>query len=321
MFTASDIAATAMQRTLKAAIHCSGIGLHSGRNITLRLEPAPADSGILFRRSDLPAAHADIPARYDRVVDTRLSTVIANDSGASVATIEHLMSALAGCGIDNAVVSVDGPEVPVMDGSSAPFVFLIECAGIAEQTAPRRVLRMLKTVTVEHDGKRVSLQPADASRYAVEIDFDSRAIARQRYTFDLTQAGFKSRIARARTFGFLHEVEALRKAGLARGGSLENAVVIDGDRVVNPEGLRFTDEFVRHKLLDSIGDLYLSGHRILGQFTGYRCGHDLNNRMLHALFADPSAYALEPALADSADSGSWALPAAALQRPALQAAG
>lgn len=304
MFDRSEAETTAMQRTLKAAIHCSGTGLHSGKPVTLRLEPAGVHEGIRFLRSDLPGS-APIFARYDRVVDTRLSTVVANGDGVSVATIEHLMAALAGCGVDNATVVLDGPEVPVMDGSSAPFVFLIECAGTVDQAAPRRMLRILKTVTVEAEGKRASLQPADASRFVIDIDFDSRAIARQRYAFSLTAAGFKNQIARARTFGFLHEVEALRKMGLARGGSLDNAVVIDGDRVMNPEGLRFADEFVRHKLLDSIGDLFLAGHRILGQYTGHRCGHELNNRMLHALFADPTAYALEPALTDAADSSSW----------------
>lgn len=291
------------QHTLKSAIDCTGVGLHSGRRVTMTLSPAAADTGIVFLRTDLPAERALIPARWDRVVDTRLCTVVANDKGGSVGTVEHLMAALRGCGVDNAVVELDGPEVPIMDGSSEPFIFLIECAGLVAQAAPRRHIRVLREVRVTDGAKMVSLAPSPVASFHVEIDFESAAIRRQEGVLRLTAPdSFKNEVCRARTFGFLHEVEAMRKAGLARGGSLENAVVINGDRVMNEGGLRYADEFVRHKILDAVGDLYMAGAPIVGHFHGIRPGHAMNNLLLRALFADSTAWRWEaeavPAWAD-----------------------
>jgi UDP-3-O-[3-hydroxymyristoyl] N-acetylglucosamine deacetylase len=218
---------------------------------------------------------------------------IAVDGGASVATIEHLMAALAGMGIDNCLVDIDGPEVPAMDGSAAPFVFLIDCAGIAEQAAPRQAIRVIAPVEVARGDARVTLEPAPAFSLSCAIDFASAAIARQDLSFDLDPAAFRAEIARARTFGFAADVERLRAAGLARGGSLENAVVIDGDRVLNPDGLRYSDEFVRHKILDAIGDFYLAGQPVLGHVRSVRGGHELNNLALRALFDRPEAWRCE----------------------------
>lgn len=281
------------QQTLKGAIHCTGTGLHSGARVSMTLRPAPAGSGVVFVRTDWRGADPEVPARWDAVVDTRLCTVVGNADGATVGTVEHLMAALAGCGIDNCRIELDGPEVPIMDGSAAPFVFLIECAGTAEQDAPRLALRVLRPVVVEEAGKSAALLPSDVPAYGMEIDFASAAVARQRGRVELLDGVFKREIARARTFGFLHEVEAMRKAGLARGGSLENAIVVSGDTVLNEGGLRFEDEFVRHKILDGIGDLYLAGAPILGRFHGVRSGHALNNRLLRALFADDAAWTWE----------------------------
>jgi len=284
------------QQTLKAPIDCTGIGLHSGAQVRMTLRPAAVDSGITFVRVDQPAEKAVIPARWDHVVDTRLCTVVGNAHGVVVGTTEHLMAALRGCGIDNLVVELDGAEVPVMDGSSAPFVFLVECAGVVAQDAPRRILRVLKEVRVEDGDKSVALMPAPVSSLRVEIDFASAAIRRQESTLRLADGAFKAEVSRARTFGFLHEVEAMRNAGLARGGSLDNAVVISGDRVMNEGGLRYDDEFVRHKILDAVGDLYMAGHVIVGHFQGMRPGHAMNNRLLRALFADPTAWRIEDAV-------------------------
>nr|MDP9196608.1 UDP-3-O-acyl-N-acetylglucosamine deacetylase [Pseudomonadota bacterium] len=252
---------------------------------------------ITFVRTDQPAATAVVPALWDRVTETRLCTVIANEHGVSVSTVEHLMAALRGCGIDNAVVEIDGPEVPIMDGSSAPFVFLIECAGIVDQDAPRRTIRILKEVTVRDGDKIATLSPAAESIFSCEISFESKVIGRQIGLVHLGEGRFRSDVSRARTFGFLHEVEYLRSIGLARGGSLDNAIVIDGDTILNEGQLRYPDEFVRHKILDSIGDLYLAGAPILGRFHAFRPGHALNSQLLRALFADRSAWT-----DDSADS-------------------
>jgi UDP-3-O-[3-hydroxymyristoyl] N-acetylglucosamine deacetylase len=283
---------------LSHSISCSGLGVHSGHPVQLTLNPAPIDSGIIFRRTDVTAEQrkigADrIEARYICVTDTRLGTTLSNEHGTTVATVEHVMAALAGLGVDNAEIVLDGPEVPIMDGSAAPFVFLVECAGLRAQAAKKRVLRVLKPVCVVEDGKRAEIVPADDFTIDVEIDFPSAAVRRQRLALSLGAPGiFKAELARARTFGFLHEVEALRQSGLARGGSLDNAVVIDGDVVLNEEGLRFADEFVRHKVLDAIGDLALAGHAIQGHFRGVRSGHALNNRLLRAFFATQDAYEL-----------------------------
>jgi UDP-3-O-[3-hydroxymyristoyl] N-acetylglucosamine deacetylase len=285
---AMDDEGIAQQRTLKTAIHCRGVALHSGARVAMTLCPAAPDTGIVFRRTDRDGA--DVAACWHNVAAQPLCTRIEDRNGASVSTIEHLMAALAGLEIDNAVVEIDGPEVPVMDGSAAPFVFLIECAGIVEQGAPRRAIRVLKPVRVGDGSKSAALTPDDGFRMSFAIDFDSDAISRQDISIAIDPDSFKAHISRARTFGFLHEVDQLRAAGLARGGSLDNAVVISGNEVLNREGLRYVDEFVRHKVLDALGDLYLAGAPIVGHFHGVRSGHALNQQLVRTLFADPSAW-------------------------------
>jgi len=277
------------QKTLKSPIGCSGIGLHSGTTIAMTLHPAEPDSGFVFRRTDI-AGGATIPVRWDRVVDTRMATTIANDDGIRVGTIEHLMAALAGCEVDNAIIELDGPEVPVMDGSAAPFVFLIECAGTVEQPRKRRAIEVLKPITVSDARRSISIEPGPVLEVSVEIQFDTPAISRQSYDARIVNGTFKSDIARARTFGFIEDVEALRRAGLALGGSLENAIVISDGRVVNEGGLRYVDEFVRHKALDCIGDLYLAGAPILGRVHAVCAGHTLHHSLLERLFADRGAW-------------------------------
>ena len=298
------------QRTLKTAINCSGIGLHTGAKVSMVLRPAPTNTGIVFRRTDLTGIDPVIPANWRHVTATMLCTTVGNQGGAAVMTIEHLMSALAGCGIDNVFVDIHGPEVPAMDGSAAPFVFLIECAGVSVQDAHRRAVRVLKTVRVEHENKSAELRPADGFRVSFEIEFDSSVIARQEQDIALDGHAFKTEVSRARTFGFLHEVEALHAAGFGKGGSLENAVVVDRDRVLNQDGLRYDDEFVRHKILDSIGDLYLAGHPIIGHYHGVLAGHMMTARLLKALFADESAWTFVPYGLD--DMAEEAAPAAAI---------
>ena len=281
------------QRTLKSAIGCSGVALHSGAKVSMSLSPAAPDTGIVFRRTDPVAGDPLIAARWDRVVDTRMCTTLGNKDGTTVGTVEHLMAALAGCGIDNAYVDLNGPEVPIMDGSAHPFVFLVECAGVVEQSAPRRVIRVKKAVTLSEGDKFACLVPAGGFSVSFEIDFDSAIISRQTFAMALTDGAFKKEVARARTFGFMHEVEQLRAAGLARGGSLDNAVVISGDKILNEGGLRYDDEFVRHKILDAVGDLYLAGAPIVGGFHAVCSGHGTNNRLLHRLFADETAWSLD----------------------------
>jgi UDP-3-O-[3-hydroxymyristoyl] N-acetylglucosamine deacetylase len=283
-----DEFATAPQKTLKSAIHCRGVALHSGTRVAMTLHPAAPDTGILFRRTD--RAGAEIRAHWQNAVEQPLCTRLDNGEGLSIATIEHLMAALAGLEVDNAIIEIDGPEVPVMDGSAAPFVFLIECAGVIEQDTPRRVIKVLKPVSVSEAGKSASLAPDDGFSMSFAIDFASGAISRQDITIAVDPESFKTDISRARTFGFLHELDQMRAAGLARGGSLDNAVVINGDQVLNREGLRYVDEFVRHKVLDALGDLYLAGAPIIGHFRGERSGHSLNRRLLETLFADSSAW-------------------------------
>lgn len=278
------------QKTLKGPISCVGVGLHSGVKVPMTLRPAEADTGVRFRRVDLAGGGALVPARWDHVVETRLCTTIGNAEGVTIATVEHLMAALAGCGIDNAEIEVNGPEVPVMDGSSEPFVFLIECAGILDLGVPKRAIRVLKPISAEADGRSAVLLPSEGFEIDCEIDFDSVAVSRQAISLGLVNGTFKKELARARTFGFLHEVEQLWAAGLARGGSLKNAVVVSGDKVLNREGLRYEDEFVRHKALDAVGDLYLAGAPIIGRFRGLCSGHHLNNMLLHALFANSEAW-------------------------------
>lgn len=280
------------QRTLKSSIGCSGIGLHSGSRVCMTLHPAEVNTGIRFRRTDISGMGAEIPALWSHVGDTRLNTSLAGENGVVIGTVEHLLSAFAGAGIDNCLIEIGGAEVPVMDGSAAPFLFLIECAGTVEQSAPKRAIRINKRISVKDGDRVVSLTPSPGFSVRFEIDFNSQAVARQDLFINLGRGTFKSDISRARTFGFEHEVAQLRQAGLARGGSLDNAVVIDatGSKVLNDDGLRYGDEFVRHKILDAVGDLYLAGGPILGHFHGVRSGHALNNRLLRTLFADSSAW-------------------------------
>ncbi len=294
------------QRTLKRSIHCTGVGLHSGAKVSMKLKPADADTGIVFVRTDPRGGQAEIPALWDRVVDTRMCTVIGNGRGVNVGTVEHLIAGLSGAGVDNVVIEIDGPEVPIMDGSAAPFVFLAECAGVEEQNQRRKVLRVCKQIAVGDANRRATLTPGFGSSFSFEIAFDHPMMKHNVGSLALEGDAFKTDIARARTFGFLHEVEELRRLGLARGGSLDNAVVISGDTILNEEGLRFDDEFVRHKILDSVGDLYLAGHRIIGHFHGWRSGHMLNNKLLHAMFADAASFELSEITEDDLQSESWA---------------
>ena len=279
------------QHTLNTSICCTGIGLHSGGRVRVTLLPAPADTGVVFRRSDL---EVDIPARFDLVADTRLCTLLAHPEHpeAVVGTVEHLMAALAAAGVDNVVVAVDGPELPVLDGSAEPWSFLLGCAGLRALEASRVEIEVLRTVRVEDGGAFAELRPGVAGclELQVAIDFAAPAIGRQALSLQLCPDSFRE-VARARTFTQLGEIEGLRAAGLAKGGTLDNAVVVDGGEVLNPSGLRMADEFVRHKLLDAVGDLALAG-RLHGRFVGYRSGHGLNNRVLRALFADTANWRL-----------------------------
>lgn len=277
------------QRTLKSLVSASGVGLHTGRKVRITLRPAPVDSGILFRRVDL-ASPVDIPARAELVGEARLaSTLIKGD--VKVHTVEHLMSALGGLGVDNAYVDLDAPELPIMDGSASPFVLLIQQAGIEEQSALKKFLRVTRRVEVNNGDKWARLDPYDGYRLSFSIEFRHPVIERttQAVTVDFAETSYLKEIARARTFGFMHEVEDLRESGLALGGGLDNAVVLDEYRVLNSEGLRFADEFIRHKLLDAIGDLYLLGRPLLGAFTAHKSGHALNNQLLRAALADEAA--------------------------------
>jgi UDP-3-O-[3-hydroxymyristoyl] N-acetylglucosamine deacetylase len=277
------------QRTLKSLVRASGVGLHTGKKVRITLRPAPPDSGIVFHRVDL-ATPATIAARAELVGETRLSSCLVQD-GVKIYTVEHLMSALGGLGIDNAYVDLDADEVPIMDGSSAPFVLLLQQAGIEEQPAPKRFFRIKKTVEVKEADKWARLEPYEGYRLSFSIDFRHPVIERstQSVSVDFAETSYLKEIARARTFGFMHDVEELRESGLALGGGLDNAVVLDEYRVLNSEGLRYADEFIRHKLLDAIGDLYLLGRPLLGAFSAHKSGHALNNKLLRALLAERSA--------------------------------
>ncbi len=277
------------QRTLKNSINCSGIGLHSGVKVHMTLHPAEPGTGVRFRRNGT-VRRAEIAAAWENVVETPLSTTLAGDRDIRVGTVEHLLSALSGCAVDNVVVELNGPEVPVMDGSAAPFVFLIECAGTVAQGAPRRAIEILKDVAVVETRRSASMTPGRGFSIDYEIDFDSAVVARQAWSVQVTQASYKRDVSRARTFGFLQDVDKLREMGLALGGSLDNAIVINGDRILNDGGLRYENEFVRHKVLDLIGDLYLVGAPIIGRFRCVRAGHSMTLRMLKALFADRDAW-------------------------------
>src|SRR3954470_8495059 len=280
-----------LQKTLKTSIGCTGVGLHTGVRVALKLHPAEPDTGIIFKRVDLIGGGTTVKANWAHVADSRMCTVLADENGISVATVEHLMSAFYGLEIDNAVVELNGPEVPAMDGSAAPFAFLIECAGVVEQDAPRRALRILKQHTYVHGNRMVSLGPwPDGLQVDFSIDFRAPAIGRQTCSFTVERETFKTEISRARTFGLLSDVTALREAGLARGGSLSNAIVVHGDRILNEEGLRHDNEFVRHKALDAIGDLYLAGHPIIAHFTGRCSSHADTARLMRQVYADPTCW-------------------------------
>ncbi|MDH4323512.1 MAG: UDP-3-O-acyl-N-acetylglucosamine deacetylase [Betaproteobacteria bacterium] len=278
------------QRTLKSLIRAKGVGLHTGEKVNMTLRPAQPDTGIVFRRIDL-ASPVDIPARADRVGETRLSSCLVHQD-VKVYTVEHLMSALAGLGVDNAYVDLDGPEVPIMDGSAAPFVLLLQQAGLAEQAAPKRFLRVTRAIEVRDGDKWARLEPYEGLRLSFSIVFNHPVIdkTRQSVSVDFAETSYLKEIARARTFGFVQDVERLREDGLALGGGLDNALVLDEYRLLNTEGLRFADEFIRHKVLDAIGDLYLLGRPLLGAFSAHKSGHALNNRLLRALVADTGAW-------------------------------
>jgi UDP-3-O-[3-hydroxymyristoyl] N-acetylglucosamine deacetylase len=281
------------QCTLNSSISCSGVGLHSGVPVAMSLHPAPADTGIIFKRVDIVGGGAIIPAKWDRIADSRMCTVLATANGISVATVEHLMAALYGMGIDNALIELKGPEVPAMDGSAAPFIFLIECAGLRQQLARRQSLRILKPIVYKNGSKEVSLYPSNSGlQIDFNINFTASAIGRQRCRFSIDTDVFKMEISKARTFGFLADVTALREAGLARGGSLDNAIVVDGDRVLNDGGLRHQDEFVRHKALDAVGDLYLTGYHIIGCFYGNCSSHADTANLLKLLFSQRDSWDL-----------------------------
>ncbi len=278
------------QHTISKIASVSGIGLHSGEQATLTIHPARAGEGIRFKRADVSDADNLIAASALNVSTTQLGTNLTNAAGISVATVEHFLAACVGMGLDNAIAELDGPELPILDGSSAPFCALIDEAGLAPQDSPRRRLKILKTVEVVDGPKSVRLSPGEGFFARVAIDFPSKVIGRQEVTFELRPGAFSDEIGYARTFGFAHQVDAMRAAGLARGGSMENAIVVDGDTVLNPDGLQVPDEFVRHKLLDVIGDLSLAGGPIEGVYLGEQPGHAMNNRLLRAVFADPEAF-------------------------------
>ena len=278
------------QRTLKNVIRATGVGLHTGEKVYLTLRPAAPDSGIIFRRVDLDEP-VEIPAIPENVGDTTLSTTLIKD-GVRISTVEHLLSAMAGLGIDNAYVDLNAAEVPIMDGSAGPFVFLIQSAGIEEQSAPKRFIRIKKPVRVEDGDKWVNFEPFDGFKVAFTIDFDHPAFKEgsQIAEVDFSTTSFVREVSRARTFGFMNQIEQLRANNLALGGSLDNAVVVDDYRVLNEDGLRYVDEFVKHKILDSIGDLYLLGHSLIGAFSGHKSGHALNNQLLRALLAQEDSW-------------------------------
>ncbi|WP_307368953.1 UDP-3-O-acyl-N-acetylglucosamine deacetylase [Brevundimonas sp. SORGH_AS_0993] len=278
------------ERTIVAPAIIAGVGVHTGRRVRLAVRPAPAGSGIVFVRTDVNDRDNRIPVSGEAVVDARLNTMIANAADVRLSTIEHLMSAFAALGVSNAVVEVDGPELPILDGSALEFVRLLDRAGFRPQSTPQTYIEILEPVHVVEGDKHAALMPCDRYEMRMEIDFASAAIGNQVIDFVVDEATFRSDIMAARTFGFAHEVEALRQAGLARGGSLENAVVIDGDDILNPGGLRMEREFVRHKALDAIGDLYVLGAPLLGRYEGYKAGHALNNKLVRQLLATPSAW-------------------------------
>jgi UDP-3-O-[3-hydroxymyristoyl] N-acetylglucosamine deacetylase len=278
------------QRTTVAPAIIAGVGVHTGDRVRLAVRPAPVGTGIVFVRSDVTDRDNRIPVSGEAVVDARLNTMIENADGVRLSTIEHLMAAFAALGVSNAVVEVDGPELPILDGSALPFVQLLDRAGFRRQEAPVRYIEILKPIRVQEGDKTAALLPCDRYEMRFEIDFPTPVIGNQVVDFVVDEDTFRNEIMAARTFGFAHEVEALRRAGLARGGSLENAVVIDGDQILNPGGLRMEREFVKHKALDAIGDLYVLGAPLLGRYEGVKAGHHINNLLVRELLAHPQAW-------------------------------
>jgi UDP-3-O-[3-hydroxymyristoyl] N-acetylglucosamine deacetylase len=278
------------QRTLKNVIRASGVGLHTGKRILMTIRPAAPDTGIVFRRTDLTTP-VDVPARAGNVGETTLGTSLVRGD-VRISTVEHLLSAFAGLGIDNALVELTGPEVPIMDGSAGPFVFLLQSAGIEQQRTPKRFVRIRKTVRVEDGDKWAQFDPFEGFKVNFEIEFNHPIFKRraQRASMDFSTTSFLKEISRARTFGFMRDLETMRSRNLALGGNLDNAIVLDDSRVLNEGGLRYEDEFVKHKILDAIGDLYLLGHSLIGEFSAFKSGHGLNNRLLRNLLADESAW-------------------------------
>ena len=278
------------QRTLKNVIRATGVGLHSGEKVFLTLRPAPIDTGIVFRRVDLDPV-IEIPARGDLVTETTLCTGL-SCGPAKVQTVEHLLSAMAGLGIDNAYVELSAAEVPIMDGSAGPFVFLLQSAGIAEQDAPKRFIRILQDIEVRDGEKRAAFRPHDGFRLEFTVEFNHPAIpaTQSKASIDFSTARYIKEVSRARTFGFMRDLEYMRERNLGLGGSMDNAIVLDEFRVLNEDGLRYADEFVRHKILDAVGDLYLAGHPIIGAYEGFKSGHALNNTLVRALLAQPESY-------------------------------
>jgi len=278
------------QHTVAAEVSCVGVSLHTGDMVNLTMRPAPANAGITFIRKDVEEGRGVVHATYDAVTETNLGTTITNKHGVTVATIEHVMAAIWGAGIDNARIELDGPEVPIMDGSSEPFLFLLECAGRVQQKATRRVVEILKEVTVEEGKSKATISPSDGFVLDIAIAFNHKLVAEQTARYDFTKTTFKQSLARARTFCFARDVENMRQMGLALGGSLHNAIVLGEEDIMNEGGLRYADEFVRHKALDCVGDYLLAGAQIKGAVNTVRPGHGINNKLMRAIFADPSNY-------------------------------
>ncbi len=294
---------SAFQHTLQGLARFSGVGVHTGARAEVTVRPAPSDSGIVFVRTDVSDRDNRIAVSAEAVCKTQLGTVITNDAGVTLSTIEHLMAALVMTEIDNAVVEIDGPEMPIMDGSALPFTHILDIVGRRAQEAPRRFIEILAPIEVVDGDKSARLEPSDQFEVAFEIAFTSAAIGRQRVDLQMGVKAFRRELADCRTFGFLHEVEALRAMGLARGGSMDNAVVIEGDRILNPEGLRRPDEFVRHKALDAIGDLFVLGAPIIGRFEGVLAGHGINNALVRALAAAPQSWRYRTLVEELAQAG------------------
>lgn len=283
---------TIFQKTISHQVSCNGIGLHCGKEVKMTLYPANDNDGIIFRRTDIKDKNNLIKANYQNVTQTSLGTVVSNEDGVNVSTIEHLMSAIWCLEIDNLIVEIDAAEIPIVDGSSEPHIFLLECAGIKILKSPRQTIEILKEITF-HDGEKfLTVKPAKHFSIDLQVDFNHKQITRNNYTFDETKHSFKSDISRARTFCFKHEIDQMHQMGLAKGGSLDNAIVVDDEGILNEEPLRYSDEFVKHKILDFIGDIYLAGHRIFGEFKAFKTGHGVNNKFLRKLFDDKDAWRL-----------------------------